>query len=61
VFLHGKKGIGTENKKRRRDEILVLFKEFAPNLEDELASSVVLVFVLHDFLWDQGANWWIGL
>jgi hypothetical protein len=25
------------------------------------ASSVVLVFVLHDFLWDQGADWWTGL
>jgi hypothetical protein len=20
-----------------------------------------LVFVLHDFLWDQGANWWTRL
>ncbi len=33
----------------------------SPNLEDELASSVVLVFVLHDFSWDQGADWWTGL
>jgi hypothetical protein len=33
----------------------------SPNLEDELASSVVLVFILHDFLWDQGADWWTGL
>ncbi len=33
----------------------------SPNLEDELAGSVVLVFVLHDFSWDQGADWWTGL
>jgi len=32
-----------------------------PSLEDELASCVVLVFVLHDVLWNQGSNWWIGL
>jgi hypothetical protein len=25
-----------------------------PNLEDELASYVVLVFVLHDVLWECG-------
>ncbi len=36
-------------------------KIWAPCLEDELASCVVLVFVLHDVLWDQVTNWWIGL
>jgi hypothetical protein len=30
---------------------------WAPCLEDELTSCVVLVFVLHDVLWDQGPNW----
>jgi len=34
---------------------------WAPCLEDELASYVVLVFVLHDVLWDQVFDWWIGL
>ncbi len=33
----------------------------SPNLEDELASSVVLVFVFHDFSWDRVVNWWTGL
>ncbi len=32
-----------------------------PSLEDELASCVVLVFVLHDVLWNQGSDWWTGL
>jgi len=32
-----------------------------PNLENELASYVILVFVLHDVLWECGSNWWIGL
>jgi hypothetical protein len=36
-------------------------KMWAPCLEDELTSCVVLVFVLHDVLRDQGSNWWIGL
>jgi hypothetical protein len=34
---------------------------WVPCLEDELASYVVLVFVLHDVLWDQVSDWWIGL
>jgi hypothetical protein len=25
------------------------------------ASCVVLIFVLHDVLWDRGSDWWIGL
>ncbi len=32
-----------------------------PNLEDELASCAILVFILHDVLWECGFNWWIGL
>jgi hypothetical protein len=31
------------------------------NLEDELASYDILVFVLHDVLWECGFNWWIEL
>jgi hypothetical protein len=34
---------------------------WAPCLEEELSRCVVLVFVLHDVLWDQGPNWWMGL
>jgi hypothetical protein len=26
-------------------------------LKDELVSFVVLVFVFHDVLWDQGSDW----
>jgi hypothetical protein len=62
VFLHGKKGLDKKDKKRWcYDKILVFFKEFAPILEDELATSVVLVLVLHDFLCFWSADWWIGL
>ncbi len=25
------------------------------------ASCVVLIFFLHDVLWDGGSDWWIGL
>jgi hypothetical protein len=25
------------------------------------ANCVVLIFVLHDVLWDGGFDWWIGL
>jgi hypothetical protein len=32
-----------------------------PNLEDELASYAILVFVLRDVLWECGFDWWIGL
>ncbi len=31
---------------------------WAPCLEEELVSYVVLVFVLHDTLWDQDPNCW---
>ncbi len=31
---------------------------WAPCLENELANCVVLVFIFHDVLWDQGPNWW---
>jgi hypothetical protein len=33
----------------------------SPNLKDKFASTVILVFVLHEFLWDQAVDWWIGL
>jgi hypothetical protein len=32
-----------------------------PNLEDELASCAILVFVIHDVLWECGSNWWTTL
>ncbi len=32
-----------------------------PDFKDELASSIVLVFVLHDVLWDQSFDWWTRL
>ncbi len=33
----------------------------APSLENEVASCVVLVFVLHDVLWNRGSDWWTKL
>jgi hypothetical protein len=30
----------------------------SPDFKDELAKSIVLVFVFHDVLWDLGSDWW---
>jgi hypothetical protein len=31
------------------------------SLGDEIANYVVLVFVLHDVLWNRSFDWWTGL